>query len=158
MVRCRDVPSASTTRSPRLRPPEAGKDADVAILSPNGDAILIDSVAPQPIDGTQSVRDELVAWISRKYETKFSAFCSQNPKATVAVVVSLIKNEIFYLGFPMKLAAGQAAGQVASLTSPQLDALPSLVLAHACTFRCPSGRRLVLDPIATYSRVPASSS
>ena len=78
----------------------------------------------------------------------------QNPQATVAVVVSLIKNEIFYLGFPMKLAAGQVAG----LTSPQLDALPSLVLAHACTFRCPTGRRLVLNPIATYLATPASSS
>jgi hypothetical protein len=100
------------------------------------------------------VRDELVAWITRKYQTKFSAFCSQNPNATVAVVVSLIKNEIFYLGFPMKLAAGQ----VASLASAQLDALPGLALAHAFTFRCPTGRRLVLDPIATYSRAPASSS
>ena len=129
-------------------PAGVGKDADVALIGVDGEPILIDAVAPQPINSAVSVPDQLVAWVERKYKTKFSAFCSRNPKAHVAVVVSLIKDERLYLGAPMKLATNS----VKTISSPVLDSLPGLRIALACSYRCPGGKELVLDPIAMYSR------
>ncbi len=137
------------------KPVGQGKDADVAILDGAGHPLfLIDVVAPQRISHATTVSEQLTDWIARKYDSKFSAYCVSNPKSRIGIVTALIKNEQFYMALPMKIVAGE----VLRFTSAVLDALPGLSIAHACSFRCPAGKRLVLDPMATYLRTPLARS
>lgn len=130
------------------KPVGRGKDADVALVGKTGELFLIDVVAPQPISKGTTVTAQLTEWIARKYESKFSAYCAVHPEARIGIVTALIKNEQFYMALPRKLVFGE----VLRLESGVLDALPGLSVAHACSFRCPTGKRLVLDPIASYVR------
>lgn len=124
------------------------KDADVAILDPNGNPILLfDAVTPNQVSGAvASVPDLIVDWIERKYDTKFSAYCQANPSASVAVAVCLMKNEHFYTAFPMKVAKNATA----ILPGARLSAKVGLKIGLACSFRCVDGKNLVLDHIAKY--------
>lgn len=124
------------------------KDADIAILDSNGNPIyFLDAVTPKrakkPVN---SVNDKVVDWIEKKYTSKFSAYCQQNPSAQVAVIVCLIKNEEFYLGFINKLLTNQPV----SLHSHNLSTLKGLTLGLACSFRCVDGKNLIIDSIASY--------
>jgi hypothetical protein len=124
------------------------KDADVAILDPSGNPILLfDAVTPNRVTGpVASVPDQIEEWIERKYDTKFSAYCQANPSANVAVVVCLMKNEHFYTAFPMKLVMGTPA----VLPGARLSGKAGLKIGLACSFRCVDGKNLLLDQIAKY--------
>jgi hypothetical protein len=126
------------------------KDADIAIL---GDDLkprfLIDAVAPNMPPHVNSASDMIVDSIEKKYRTKFQDFCTANPNAQVSIVVSIIKAEMIYIGFPMKLVD---PNHVEQLYSAKLDALPGLVAGYACSFRCPDGKTLILDHVARYER------
>ncbi len=124
------------------------KDADVAVLDSNGNAILLfDAVTPNRVTGAvASVPGQIVDWIERKYDTKFSDYCQANPSANVAVIVCLMKNEHFYTAFPMKLVTGTPA----ALPGARLSAKAGLKIGMACSFRCVDGKILLLDQIAKF--------
>jgi hypothetical protein len=126
------------------------KDADIAMLGDDlRPALLIDAVASNMPSSVSSVTDTLVDWIERKYRSKFEDYCIANSSARVSVVVSIVKAEIVYLGFPMKLVEPQRVEQI---YSAKLDALPGLVAGCVVSFRCPDGKTLVLDNVARYER------
>lgn len=130
----------------RKKPP---KDADVAILDTNGDPILLfDAVTPKYLASAfPSYIDKVVEWISSKYDSKFDDYCKRNLNAKVAIVVCLMKNEHFYVGFLDKLLSNKSA----VLPHDKLSKKIGLRFGMACSFRCADGRTLDLDLIASYS-------
>ncbi len=126
------------------------KDADIALLGDDLKPIaLIDAVAPNMPSSVSSVTDTVIDWIERKYNNKFADYCSANPTAKVSVFVSVIKSEMIYVGYPMKMADPLHVEQI---YSSKLDALPGLLAGFACSFRSPDRKMLVLDHLAKYER------
>ncbi len=126
------------------------KDADIALLGDDLKPIaLIDAIAPNMPSSVSSVQETVVDWIERKYNSKFSAYCSSNPSAKVSIFVSVIKSELIYFGFPIKMVD---SNHVEPIYSSKLDALPGLLAGFACSFRCVNGKTLVLDHLAKYER------
>lgn len=135
-------------RVPGMDPP----DADVAVLDNTGKPVWLNGAftpKPSDFDSLSLTPEEIIGRIAEKYDKKFSGYCTSNPDAKVAIVLSLVKAEASLVNFLPHLLFSNTP---VTLASSQLDSRVGLVYALACTFRSSNGRTLDICPIAHYLR------
>jgi hypothetical protein len=129
------------------------KDADFAILDDKGNPyILIDAVTPQRKESVTNAGGEIAKIITQKYDKKFKDYCNANPKANVAIVACMLKNEEWSLtaNLPQLIVN---PNYVATLPDVELKKRSGLLYGLACTFRCQDGQTLTKFDIAKYMRI-----